>query len=407
MKRALVQFNLGALLAVILASVTSFAQTNQYYVATNGSDSNSGSQSQPWQTISHASSALSLGASGTVVHVLPGTYSGCVTTSHSGGPSQRIVYVSDSQYGAKISCNATVLWQNNGSYVDIQGFEVTASGSAGCEGIRSVANFVHVVHNYVHDIPAISATCTNGGDAIAFGWNGNHGTNTDNIADSNIADAVGLSNGSCPNMHGIYTSTPRDTVINNIVSRACGWGIHIYHDSTSNVVSNNVVIANLRGGITIGASDGTVNTNTTVANNIITNNGGSENGITDHYGAGAGNVYLNNVVYNNLPSNIHLEHASASGTVTLTSSSFSGLFSRYTGNARTGDYHLQSSSAAIDAGLSGPCASGGILPCVPRTDFDTNSRPTSGSLDAGAFEFGGSSAGTAPSAPTGLTATVQ
>jgi hypothetical protein len=388
--------------------VNASAQVNHYYVATTGSDSGSGSQASPWKTINHASSALSLGSGGTVVHIAQGTY-GCVTTNRSGTSSQRIVYVSDSQYGAKISCNSTVLWQNNGDYVDINGFEVTASGSSACEGIRSVASFVHTIRNYVHDIPAISSTCTNGGDAIAFGWDGNHGTNSNNVADANITDAVGVSNGSCPNMHGIYGSTPRNTITNNIISRACGWGIHIYHDSTTYVVSNNVIINNKRGGILIGSSDGTTNTNSTVANNIVANNGGSESGITDRYGAGSGNVYLNNVMYNNLPGNFNLTQASPSGTVSLSSSLFNGLFVKYTGNAMTGDYHLQSSSMAVGAGVTRGCAGGGLTPCVPSTDFDGVSRVmTTSAVDAGAFAMSGDSAsGSAPAAPSGLTAVVQ
>jgi hypothetical protein len=408
LSRLTLQFGFLVALFILGFVPNSAAQANNYYVATTGSDSSSGSQSSPWKTINHASSALSLGPGGAVVHVAQGTY-GCVSTNRSGSSSQRIAYVSDTQYGAKISCNSTVLWQNNGDYVDINGFEVTASGSSACEGIRSVANFVHTIRNYVHDIPAISSTCTNGGDAIAFGWDGNHGTNSNNVADSNIADSIGVANGSCPNMHGIYGSTPRNTITNNIISRACGWGVHIYHDSTTDVVSNNVIINNLRGGILIGSSDGTTNTSSTVANNIVANNGGSESGITDRYGAGSGNVYRNNVMYNNHPADFNLQQASPSGTVTLTSNLFNSLFVEYTGNSKTGDYHLQTSSVAAGAGVAGGCASGGITPCVPSTDFDGDTRVLTSTVDAGAFAMSGSSSGNtaAPAAPSGLTAVVQ
>src|SRR5215467_14511154 len=43
----------------------------QYYVAPTGSDSNDGSATAPWRTISHAAEMV---AAGDTVHVLPGVY---------------------------------------------------------------------------------------------------------------------------------------------------------------------------------------------------------------------------------------------------------------------------------------------------------------------------------------------
>ena len=80
------------------------AAQNQYYVnAAAGSDSNDGSQARPWKTIQHADAALSVGAGGAVVHVAAGTYSGPITTNKSGNSSARIVYISDTKWGAKIN----------------------------------------------------------------------------------------------------------------------------------------------------------------------------------------------------------------------------------------------------------------------------------------------------------------
>jgi len=66
------------------------------------------------------------------------------------------------------------------------------------------------------------------------------------------------------------------------------------------------------------------------------------------------------------------------------SQEFGALFVNYTGNAKTGDYHLRAGSLGADAGVSGPCASGGISPCVPTTDFAGKTRPTPPSI--GAYE---------------------
>jgi hypothetical protein len=113
-------------------------------------------------------------------------------------------------------------------------------------------------------------------------------------------------------------------------------------------------------------------------------------------------------MYNNLPGNFNLTQASPSGTVTLTGTLFNSLFMKYTGNAKTGDYRLQESSVAVAAGVAGGCASGGLTPCVPSTDFDGDTRVLTSGVDAGAFAISGTTAsGSAPAAPTGLTAVVQ
>ena len=60
-----------------------------YYVAENGSDSNSGSASAPWLTIGHA--ALKAKA-GSTVYVGAGTYNESVTFANSGTSSAPIVF---------------------------------------------------------------------------------------------------------------------------------------------------------------------------------------------------------------------------------------------------------------------------------------------------------------------------
>src|SRR5260370_26130780 len=92
---------------------------------------------------------------------------------------------------------------------------------------------------------------------------------------------------------------------------------------------------------------------TTVANNIIVNNG--QYGIHQGYSLGSHNVFLNNIVYNNPAGNISNPEsgtsATQSGTITLTSAQFSALFWNYTGGM-TGDYPLLSGAVAIDAGTT-------------------------------------------------------
>jgi hypothetical protein len=416
MKRAI----LTVLVSCIFA-VGALAQTN-FYVSPSGSDSNNGlTPSSAWATIGHAASALSLGSGGAVVNVAPGNYNQCITTNRIGSSSQPIVYQSTTQYGAKLTCgSATQVWLNgtstvNASYVTITGFDVTATGSV-CYGIVSYGAHNTISSNYSHDIPAPTSNCGDGAGGAGIGiFERGTGLNVGTSVVQNIVDNIGAgATTGCNNQHGIYVGAEQVTVQNNIVSRACGYGIHIYGYTTTEVISNNVVINNDLGGIIVSANGADVSSNdhTSVINNIVANNGGLHGanqsyGITEQSGpTGPNNVYRNNILYGNAPNNtINFSNGpkSVSGTVVPSGSQFSSLFIDYTGNAKTGNYALSSSSLAAGAGITGSCASGGLSPCVPTVDFAGLIRSTPPAI--GAFDI--ASADSPPSAPKNLTATVQ
>src|SRR5215467_9779975 len=71
------------------------SETNAYYVAASGNDSNDGSQSRPWRTMSHAAKQVK---PGDTVHVLPGVYSESVYLYQGGTASQRIRFISDTRW---------------------------------------------------------------------------------------------------------------------------------------------------------------------------------------------------------------------------------------------------------------------------------------------------------------------
>ena len=108
----------------------------------------------------------------------------------------------------------------------------------------------------------------------------------DTVVDGNIIDNIGTGPSglgtNCANVHGIYIESPRQTATNNIISRACGWAIHMFHNTTQDVVSNNVIINNYNGGILVSASEPLcTNDHTSVINNIVAHNGGNESGIEE------------------------------------------------------------------------------------------------------------------------------
>lgn len=410
-------------LLLLLLLTTGLAHAVDLYVSPSGSGTACSSGSPC--SVSQAMGAV---AAGQTVHFASGTYNTCITSGHPGNSTSPITYLSDAYLGAKIVCNSVSVWSNTGSYVIIKNFEITVTDQSvngpGCEGIGSSASFVQVLNNYIHDIPArgpaffppnSSYACTNGGGGIDFLWNGNHypasNSNHDNRADGNIINNVGLAgnaNASCAGYHGIYPAAARVVVTNNLIFNSCGWGIHMYHDSTTNVVENNVIIGNLRGGITGGASDGQTNNNTIIANNIVSGSNGGEGGIGDYYnGAESGNevgwTARNNLLFNNNPefksrpcspsaTGTGCSYITATGNVVLSSGQYAALFVNNNGNPFTGNYHLASGSAAIGAGTTQCASVGGVSPCSPSADFSGTARPSGGAQDVGAYVF--NSAGT-------------
>src|SRR5438874_8990582 len=145
---------------ILLLSATSFATT--YYVAPTGSDSNSGSSSTPWKTITHANIAA---ACGSTVIVENGTYIETVNLGVVCTSSTPRVFKSQNKWGAKIApTNAQMTAQSaivvaiNGAYNILQDFEITGAGDGGdpTSGsgikIQSGATGSQALGNNIHDI---------------------------------------------------------------------------------------------------------------------------------------------------------------------------------------------------------------------------------------------------------------
>lgn len=393
-----------------------------YYVATNGSDTTGdGSSGSPWKSITHAASSASLGSTGTTVNVAQGTYNECVFTNKTGTQNQRIKYVSTSYLGAKIVCDGSgsqagqlSVWVNGtgsntrtADYTTITGFEVTSNTpTTRCSGISNFGSFAIIQYNYIHDIlgqaQAGTGTCPNGGAGIELRNNGNPPTvQTHSLADGNIIDHIGLAPGGvtgvrCPTIHGIYVSSPQHTVTNNTITRACGWGIHIFHNTTQEVVANNVVVNNFNGGILNSASDGFTNNNSFFANNVSANNG-PEGQFEEKYGPTSGTVYHNNAAWGSNTA-YNFSNGSRTNTNPITTGSDSNFFNNYaSGIAKNMDTTLKTGSPGIGAGYNGSCNA--TSPCIPTTDQVGNGE--NNPIDVGVRAYGGGS-GPTPPPPTGL-----
>jgi hypothetical protein len=422
---------------------------NQYYVnASAGSDSNDGSQARPWKTIQHADAALTVGSGGAIVHVSPGTYFGPITTAKAGtSSSARVVYISDTKWGAKV-INSN--WLVKGAYQTIQDFDLTSPAFNG-GGIGNVSvpigqtppSFMHIIGLYIHDIS--TAGCSNGSSGInVSGAQSPSAMATDNWIIGNVIRHV--STPSCITSHGIYDDGPSDIVENNIISGVSGWAIHRIVGSPGYspvrvVISNNTIFNN-GGGILLSEYNNQgqagVIDYSTISNNIIVNNGGNGSqtgfGLNYFHVTGTHNVVTNNLIYGNLPSDYGHHGGICTGGTPISGTDESGTaggcpstspwtdastavtfvnFQSDTNaapasNYDSDNYQVKAGSNAIQHGATNCASAPGLSPCVAPTDVVGVVRltQTGSTLNIGAYEQSSATAGL-PSAPTGLTAAVQ
>ncbi len=251
-----------------MLTLVAAAQVNNYYVsASSGNDANDGSVARPWRTITHADSALTLGAAGTIVHVAPcpsstPCYPG-LTTSRSGTATQRITFVSDTKWGAKIKGgkfgSSTPTWGMGGDFSTIQDFDITGSGSIlvqiYCDHCWVTGSHVHDNISYVdpgdYSYNPSDPSCANSAAGIVVDSGHDH---PGAVVTGNIVHDIGWSlpvinpaTGSptpnpvnCNFSVGIYMSST-SVVENNVVYRVLVNGIIWNHNPTVNVISHNLV----------------------------------------------------------------------------------------------------------------------------------------------------------------------
>ncbi|MDB6119826.1 MAG: hypothetical protein JWO08_3607 [Verrucomicrobiaceae bacterium] len=340
------------------------------YVATNGSDTNAGTQEAPLLTIARASK---LALPGTTVHVAPGTYPGGFSTLASGTSAQRIAYISTVRWGARIvpparSASDTA-WDNRGSYVDIVGFDVDGSAYQGgkmwTHGLYYGGSFGSIRNNHVHHI-AQTAPCTSAGGSAIGADSYYHGVEIEVIG--NLVHDLGPPG--CRFIQGIYFSTS-GTISNNVVYRVAEAAIHLWHDANHVTISNNTVFAS-HTGIIVGGGDfyhaSAGNDHTEVYNNIVYDN---ECGISEQGRTGAHNSYRHNLVSENSTCNWRLQNG-------LTHEGTVNAAPRFVNYSKTAvpDLHLKSSSPAIGKGAKSTAIG---------VDFEGKRRPPAG-VDIGAFQ---------------------
>ena len=365
-----------------------------------------------------ADAKVSAAAGGTVIHVMPGTYTfGNFTTRRSGTPTARITWLSEVRWAALLTHSG---WTIRGAYTDLDGFEIGPDPGAegGWGAIDVEASNVRVIRNYVHnkgDDQRLYGNCPGAG-AIYIGAAAH-----DVLIDANVIYSTGR-RGGCQHTwgystsnHGIYVAGYHNTVTNNVVSKAAGWGIHMDHNPCQNVIANNTVFYNFTGGIYIGNTpDGippctvTGDDHNSIINNLVIHNGwGSKAGGNRHGMDGivfAADIGPHNKVFNNLlAGNLNTGGSPSNSIINLSTQpldqggninhgmTYTELFVRYRDeySGVPSDYGLSPASAALAAGANQSphlCAPPpGISPCIPAADFDGNMRSKE-RTGIGAFE---------------------
>ena len=198
--------------------------------------------------------------------------------------------------------------------------------------------------------------------------------------------------------HGIFLASSTSVIENCRVRTSGAMGIYVAVGSegspNTNVIRKNVLYTNGEAGLSIAVGTGNQaynnivygngndgirlsGVNTLVYNNTVTAN--TDMGIV--LTSATTNTLTNNIAYLNTVGQI----GSTVGHTASNNLTTDPLFV----NAATADFHLQSGSSAINAGIS-------TSPTV-TTDFDGTARPQGANYDIGAFEFSGT-----PLVPGGL-----
>jgi hypothetical protein len=363
-------------------TVTPEVVPTELYVAPEGLDSNPGTRTAPLRTLARAARMLT---PGTIVNVLPGTYHGGFRTDANGLPNARIVFRSTEPWRARIVpppvSGSAVAWDNRGSYVNIEGFEVDGSaqsenmqqpgvppstGKKWSTGIYSGGSHNRIAGNHVHHV-ANTAACTSS-DGAGIGVDSYYKGMHSDVSGNSVHD-VGPPG--CRYVHGIFMNTP-GSIRNNIVYRVSETGILLWHDAHHVLVANNTVTAS-ETGILVGAGDffhtRAPNDHTRVVNNIVYDN---RRGIVELGLTGPNNLYRNNLVFHNADGDWKLAQGmSHSGTVTADPG-----FIDYSRDG-TPDFRLAVSSPAIGKGLDS---------VADGPDFYGKPRAPKGPVDIGAAQ---------------------
>jgi parallel beta-helix repeat protein len=439
---------------IILLTVTNVYAAD-YYVSKSGSDSNPGTEAQPWKTIQKAANTLT---AGDTVYIKAGTYKERVIVQNSGTAGNYITYTAYSNDTVVIDGSGINLPYDWGglvdisgkSYIKISGLQVKNAGpNDNNQGILvDNCNYITIENNYTYNTTSsgigvwnsdniiidnneVELACNDGEqECITVAETTNyeiknnhvHHSGPGTIGGEGIDAKDGCSNGNIYNnlVHdlnrlGIYVDswdsyTFNINVYNNIVYNINGNDCYTLASEAGGLLENVTLYNNIGYnadlcGITV-SRNGHVSTHPMkdiyIINNTLYNNGASPwgGGIAVDNPNIQNVVIRNNIVSQNYSFQIEVEPDVSMSNLTVDHNLIHG-FRNYDDEIKGSDAvegdPLFVDAANADFHLTGnsPAIDAGSTAGAPGTDYDGNTRPQGAGYDIGAFEYG-SSGGTQP-----------
>ena len=399
-----------ALAVAPLLTVAAHAAT--YYVATTGSDSNPGTEKQPWRTIAYAVTTM---IAGDTTYVKAGTYDEReIRFRRSGTQSAQMRLLNAPGESPVIQCihpnpplfHRVLIQHSSGiehaiGWITIEGFEIRNCW----DGIKMYSGHnITIRRNWIHN---------NTSQGIL-------GTGTRNLVDRNIINHNGpfVTNPTANGSHGIYVNGTAWTITNNLIYDNLGYGIQMngshssLYDPTRHagpefalaenwvVAHNTIAYQKNRSGMVVWGS--TCN-NARIENNIF-----YENAVTLDPGSPQGIAFLSTCTGLQIRNN-HFYATAPGGTIALGLGATENVHYAQSGNIinvsppgfvnapatlpASPNFSLTERSPVIDKGSSLD---------APRTSFDGTPRPQRRAPDIGAYEYSGDSDTKGPVAPVAL-----
>ncbi len=449
-KSSLVKNSLKKCLLIIFVlsfSVSLYGTT--YYVAPNGSNSNSGSESQPWRTIQKAADTMT---AGDVVYIKAGTYNERVIPKNSGSANNYIVYSAYPGDVVTIDGNGISLQSDWGglfhleevNYIRITGLRIFNAGNADNNAgiLVDICNNIIIEKNYTYNTTSsgigiwncenviidgneVELACNDGEqECITVAVTNNfeiknnhvHHGGPGSIGGEGIDAKDGSSNGKVYNNHvhdfpvklGIYIEawdkhTYNIEVYNNLVHNCGADGMTLASEQgglLENInVYNNIVYNNKNVGISVTPNGDVPNPpmkNIKIINNTIYNNGWDLGDESWGGGIGVDNPNLsdliirNNIISQNLLFQIAIEYYGQN--FSIDHNLIDGFRDELSEETRGNDYvdgdPLFVNASGEDFHLQGssPAINKGSSIDAPAQDYDGNQRPYGSAHDIGAFE---------------------
>lgn len=376
-------FSVSKKIALAAALLCSYASAATYYVSPSGSDSNPGSYSQPFRTVSKGAGiarpgdtiVLRDGTYGNEGNISDGTggwygYAAPVKIWTAGSSSAWITLKAEHKGKAILDCGTTTSVMGCDKYITLYAgaaywsFEdlVFTRGAFGGIGTDDGASHIRIKGNRFEYIGYWNDPTQIGEDGVGF-----NKAASDWWIEGNVFHDIGRT-GTAILDHGIYAGGSNATVINNVFYNIMdGWAIQLSDGATNWMIANNTFAfphPSQSGHIMLWNTNNSI----TIRNNIFYNPGSYA---IERYASQVNGCYVDH----NLIIGASSVMSDSSGC-SVNSNQMSGD-PRFA-NVSAYDFHVQAGGTGVEAGMN--------LSQVTE-DFDQVRRPQGASTDLGAYEL--------------------